>query len=115
MAESVEAAQALGTKTIWFNTGTFGRKYTLDRDSQVTVSASKRKDLLNGIDTEVLRAKAKGYEVTINLFAEDKSATSEATDWSYLSSGEEIQILSGFINRLKRENIAFSFFDIVRQ
>ncbi|OGD57344.1 hypothetical protein A2V71_00810 [Candidatus Berkelbacteria bacterium RBG_13_40_8] len=54
-----------------------------------------------------------GYKVSVNLFTEDKSATTEATDWSYWKSGEESSsndsiVSVNFISSLLRENIGFT-------
>ncbi|MEX1123732.1 MAG: hypothetical protein WEC81_01005 [Patescibacteria group bacterium] len=108
---AIEAADTLEIKQIWFNTGTFSRKYTLDQESTVYVTAAKRKDLLDGILTEVERVKDRGYEVSINIFAHNKSALSEATDWSYLSSAEDIQALASFLTKAESNGIKVSLFD----
>lgn len=108
---AIEAADSIGTKEIWFNTGSFRAKYTLDPELEVNVSAAKRKDILNGITDEVLRAKNLGYTVSINLFSEDKSQASEGTDWSYLGNAEDERVFVGFVSRLNSLGIGLSLFD----
>ena len=81
-----EAADVLGTKNIWINTGTFVTKYAQTPEDKVIVPAEIRKDILNKIVDEAVRLQKSGYNVTINIFAEDKSLTPEETDWSYWAS-----------------------------
>lgn len=83
-----EAADALQVKKIWFNTGTFGRKYTLDPEKTVTMTPEQRKDILSSVVEQAKKLKAQGYDMSINLFAQDKSGTEEATDWSYWSDNQ---------------------------
>jgi hypothetical protein len=109
---ALEAAESLGVKKIWFNTGTFGRKYTLDPGNTVLVPAEKRLDILNGVLSEALDLKQIGFEVSVNLFSEDKSDTSEATDWSYLGGNEVVFV--NFVSNLEKYGIGFSLYDIER-
>jgi hypothetical protein len=113
---AMEAADILGTKKVWYNTGSFGAKYTLDPERMVTLSPAKRQDVLNAIVEEMLKLKEKGYDVRINLFAEDKSELTEATDWSYwdsstLSASPDASVFVGLMRRLNQEQIALSLFD----
>ena len=115
-----EAADILGTKQIWFNTGTFQSKYTLDRERTVYLAPSKRVDMLNGILDEALKLKAKGYSVRINLFSQNKSKDAEATDWSYWSTATQAQsshapAFTTFARRLTQEQISLSLFDTIEQ
>lgn len=115
-----EAADILGTKQIWFNTGTFQSKYTLDRERTVFVTPSKREDMLNGILNEALKLKDKGYVVRINLFSQNKSKDAEATDWSYWSTVTQSQsshapAFTTFARRLSQEQISLSLFDTIGQ
>ena len=79
---AVEAAKILGVKEIWINTGTFGSKY-VGTSGKTEISDSTRSTLLKGVLALAVSMKAEGFAVAIHLFAEDKSATGEATDWSY--------------------------------
>lgn len=111
-----EAAEILGVKKIWFNTGTFGAKYTVDPENKIEIDPAVRLDILNGILSQAVRLKKKGYQVTINLFAQDKSNTKEATDWSYLSeslsgSKKTELIFKEFIAKAIQEKIGISLFD----
>lgn len=83
---SSEAADYLGVKEIWFNTGTFAAKYTGEAEKKVIVPPSVRKQMLDKVIIEAEGLTRRGYNVTVNLFAEDKSQTAEATDWAYWGS-----------------------------
>lgn len=111
-----EAADALGVKKIWFNTGTFGNKYVGDTTKQTLVTPERRTDVLNGILVQANELKNKGYDVSINLFSQDKSQTDEATDWSYFSA-QTIQtspaspVFTNFAARTSQQHIALWLFD----
>lgn len=110
---AVEAASKLKVKEIWFNTGTFMTKYAQDEEKKVTIEASKRKDVSYGIVNEVIRAKESGFNVWVNVFAEDKSKVAEATDWSYLQVGRDHQqVFHDFIWRLNEAGIGISLYDV---
>lgn len=113
---AIEAADILGVKEIWFNTGSFSSKYTLDSEKTVSIPAFKRKAILEGIYEEVNKAKEKGYTVWINIFAEDKSANSEATNWSYwdgdAAKPEYRIVFTEFAQKLNTNQIPFSIFDV---
>jgi hypothetical protein len=114
---AIEAAETLGVKKIWYNTGSFERKYTLDEQFTVNLSPGRRKDVLNGIIAQAKKTQAAGYSVSINLFAEDKSNVAEATDWSYWQQGqykasEHTVVLTSFVRQLSEAQIGLSLFDI---
>jgi len=116
---AMEAADALGVKNIWFNTGTFSRKYTLDEDKTITVDPGRRKDILNGIISEVDSARKKGYSVSINLVSRDESGLAEATDWSYWRDPNDalnlhVAVFIDFVVKMKEMGIPFSIFDVAR-
>jgi len=111
-----EVAVELEAKNIWFNTGTFGAKYTVNKESTSFVTPEKRKDMLNGILSEAIKLENLGFEVTINIFAQDKSASPEATDWSYLNESfsgslESEQVFIDFAAKATNNNIELSLFD----
>ncbi len=114
-----EAADILQTKDIWFNTGTFQAKYTLDVEKTVYLSPAKRTDMLNGIVDEALKLRDRGYKIRINLFSQDKSRVAEATDWSYWQTGrsgqsEHMPVFTTIARRLSQEQIPLSLFDAAR-
>ncbi len=111
----IEAAQQLGVKEVWLNTGTYRAKYTSVPEDTVIISASMRKDILARIANEAEVIQKAGYTVWVNIFSEDKSNTIEATDWSYISrAGETSQhsaIFTEAILQLNNKGISVSLFD----
>jgi hypothetical protein len=77
------AARSLGVTNIWLNTGTFGRAHTQSAAQTVTVSPVDRQVMLDGVLSQVKVLQGQGFAVSVHLFAQDKSATDEAIDWSY--------------------------------
>ncbi|MDD5083652.1 MAG: hypothetical protein PHT88_01775 [Candidatus Moranbacteria bacterium] len=117
---AMEAADTLEVKDIWFNTGSFSSKYTLDEKMTIAVDPGKRKDVLNGILSEVISAQKKGYSVWLNIFAENKSQLAEATDWSYWSDTDQASDLNrsvfvDFMVKAKDIDIPVSLFDVRHQ
>lgn len=114
---AIEAADSLGIKNIWFNTGTFGVKYAGDSENVSYVSAGERLATLNTILNEAKLAEGKGYEVTINIFAEDKSTLDEATDWSYWESVDSIPdsldaiVFTNFVSEVYENEVGLTLFD----
>lgn len=109
---AVEAARKLGVKEIWYNTGTFAKKYTQDEDKLVIITAEKRKDISFGIVNEAEVTKQAGFSVWVNIFAEDKSRVAESTDWSYISLGSDHQrVFHDLIQRLDSKGIGISLYD----
>ena len=111
-----EAADYLKVKQIWFNTGTFSAKYTLNSTQTNGLSPEQRKAVLGTINQQALILQRQGYSVAVNMFAEDKSKSAEATDWSYWSGSnpfhsESTPVLTQFISELNQENVAFWLFD----
>ena len=110
---AIEAAKKLGVREIWYNSGTFVRKYTQDELKMVTITAEKRKDTGYGIVNEAMRTRDAGFSVWVNIFAEDKSAVAEATDWSYLVAGRDHQqVFHDILARLSQEKIGVSLYDV---
>lgn len=111
-----EAAKEMGVKKIWLNTGTFGAKYTQDSENTTYISESIRTDVLNAILKESEKLKSMGYDVTVNIFAQDKSDQTEATDWSYLDesfsgTAESESIFVKFLSTANSKGIKVSMFD----
>ncbi|MGF7229533.1 MAG: hypothetical protein ACQR33_06175 [Candidatus Saccharibacteria bacterium] len=111
-----EMADSLGTKNVWFNTGTFTTKYALDPQQIVTMTAQRRKAVLATVNDQALALKKEGYNVAVNIFAQNKSNDSEETDWSYWGAGgpfasESTPVITDFVNQLNTEHIPFWLFD----
>ena len=111
---AIEAAQELRTRDIWFNTGSFGTKYTLSAKDKVEISPADRKAILDGILEELMKVRnyqQNEYRIFVNLFAENKAKKPEATDWSYLQDTNSTTILKGFIKQLNTAKIDLSLYD----
>jgi hypothetical protein len=111
-----EVADSLKIKKVWFNTGTFTTKYTLDPAQTVTMTPERRKAVLATIDSQATLLQKQGYEVAVNIFAQDKSQESEETNWSYWSdnkpfNSEATPVITDFINQLATQKIDFWLFD----
>ncbi len=111
-----ETADYLQTKKIWFNTGTFSKKYALDATKTALVTPDQRRSILATVNQQALILQKKGYSVSINMFAEDKSQSSEETDWSYWSANKPFNslatpVLTQFIAQTNQEGIGFWLFD----
>jgi hypothetical protein len=110
-----EIAYFLNIKDVWFNTGTFGTKYALDSEEIVFMSPEERRTILEGIFRESYKLKRKGFNITINLFSEDKSNTPEQTNWAYWTSvsvpNKEKIIFVDFVRRVYEEGMEISLYD----
>ncbi len=103
---AIEAARSLGVHSIWFNTGTQKRAYINSPVQTATLSAGQRGQMLNGVLGQVKVARAAGFGVAVNIFAGDKSASSEAIDWSY-PAGADKQILDSFVGDLRSNGMSY--------
>src|SRR6185503_6438711 len=72
-----QAAHILTTSNVWFNTGTFGSKYTNSASQIIHMPAYQRQQLLNGVLSQAASLKGQGFTIEVNLFSEDKSNTAE--------------------------------------
>jgi hypothetical protein len=110
-----EAANALGAKEIWFNTGTYDVSYILGRSKPQTLTAQQRQTVLNGVIAQAKGLKSKGYSVAVHIFAKDKSAVSEGIDWSYWDAGKltgsSLSVFRTFVNDLNKAKIPLWLFD----
>ena len=110
---AVEAARKIGTREIWFNTGSFSLKYAQDSSKTVAITPQKRKEILNSIYDELSRAKEKGYSVWTNIFSEDKSSVAEATNWTYIDRDKSNQeVFADFIRKTLSQDIKISIYDV---
>jgi hypothetical protein len=117
---AMEAAAYLNVKEIWFNTGTFSKKFTLDSANTVYEDAAIRSELLSNTIDEALVVKNKGYSIWINIFAEDKSDVTEATDWSYWqdykdSDNPHRYTFKDFMRKAFTQQIGLSLFDTTKE
>ncbi|MGH7156975.1 MAG: hypothetical protein ACREGG_02605 [Candidatus Saccharimonadales bacterium] len=103
------AAKQLGVSQIWLNTGTFAASYTNNPSQTVNMTAAQRQAILNGVLQQATDLKSAGFGVAVNLFSEDKSNTSEATDLSYQTSDAQA-VLKNFASQLQSAGIGFWLF-----
>ncbi len=111
---AIEAARELRTRDIWFNTGSFAAKYTNAPEQLASINANDRKAILEGILQEaqkIRQLQQNEYRVSINLFAEDKSGSTEATDWSYLNDPSTQKILKEFLSAANQADIPVWIYD----
>jgi hypothetical protein len=112
---AIEAAQALGVKQVWFNTGSFS-VFAKDASQPLTLTPQQRQDLLGSVLTIVQNVKQAGFQPAVHIFARDKTHSSEKTDWSYWEgdqyyNSEYGPVIKTFINDTKRAGIAFWLYD----
>ncbi|MBC7471961.1 MAG: hypothetical protein H7196_01700 [candidate division SR1 bacterium] len=107
----IEAAKFLKVREVWVNTGTFSEKYTNDIVKKTNVSINSRKTMLNGVLSEAEKLKNDKFQVTINLFAQDKSYLGESTNWSYFGSQASKKVLREFFATSNDKEIKLSLFD----
>ncbi len=112
---AAEAARALSITSIWFNTGSFNRMYTLDSKQTVTASPIERQTTLNGVLAQAKSLKTQGFSMAVHLFAEDKSTTPEAIDWSYWQTAPtndaNTAVFTTFVHDATVDDISLWLFD----
>lgn len=106
-----QLAEAVGTRKVWFNTGTFATAYTSNQAQMVHVAGAQRQQMLDGVMAEARTMKASGYSVSIHLFAQDKAATCEAIDWSYRSP-DDMAVLRTFVSDATNAGVGLWLFDV---
>jgi len=111
-----QMANYLGTKNIWLNTGTYSKEYATNPSEVTYASAPQRQAILATIDQQALILQKQGYHVSVNIFAQNKSETSEDIDWAYWSGNTPSNslatpVLTGFISELNQQHVGFWLFD----
>jgi hypothetical protein len=110
-----EAVEILGIKNIWLNTGTFSRMYADQPASEVQLKASERHKILQGILKQATTL-ASNFDVSVNLFAENKSLMNEHVDWSYWQIGHanespDKNVFVWFVHQVRINRMGFSLYD----
>jgi len=114
---ALEAAKGLGVDSVWFSTGTFSEMFSHDAAATVYIDASRRAEVLSGILAQAKIARAAGYKVMLCIFAEDKSDTDEATNFSYWGSemsGPGVKIFNDFSAAALKEGIPLAIYDSIK-
>ncbi|MDB5187396.1 MAG: hypothetical protein JWM07_868 [Candidatus Saccharibacteria bacterium] len=112
-----ELARAVGTKEVWVNTGSFGVKYANQPGRQIIITPEQRAAQLTGVVSGIKVLQSQGFSLSVHLFAENKSAVPEATDWSYWPNGKAASssstiVFKTFVHDLQAANIPLWLFDI---
>lgn len=105
---AIAAAKRLAVKRVWLNTGTFSRMYEWDPALRVSVSNSQRARILEGIAVQARQVQQAGFAATVNIFAENKSATE--ANWSYADAASW-NMFQNFVDRMESTGIDFTVFD----
>jgi hypothetical protein len=106
----------MGISTIWLNTGTFKRMYAGDLAAETELGVQQRRDILGGVTAQAEQLQARGFQVSVNLFAADKSLIDEHVDWSYWQPGKahessDTVAFDMFVRGLRERKIGFSLYD----
>ena len=114
MAE--EAARILGINNVWFNTGSYNVYYANSPEKRVAATPERRQAIMRSVTSQITAMKSKGYSVSVNIFAEDKSAVTEARDWSYWPAGNpaassHTDIFRRFIADMNNSSISVGIYD----
>lgn len=104
------ALKGMRIKDVWLNTGTFGVKYAQEQFKRVIITAPERKQIMNSIFDVAEGLQNGGYRVSTNLFAEDKTNVREATDWSYLGSGDYRTVFKDFVREAEQKSLKISLY-----
>lgn len=118
LTDARDAANALHTKNIWLNTGTFRNAHTGTEAEKVTLSTTQRQKTLDSIARQTISLKDQGFTVSVNIFAKDKSTDGEHIDWSYWPTGkytdsQDTPLLKTFFEQLHKHSIDLSLHDAI--
>ena len=110
-----EAAKSLGTKKIILNTGSYRHKKA-DNGGAITITTDEREQTLDSIYTEISLLKDAYYEVTVNIFSENKLETKEGVDWSHWQAGlyeqsDHRSLFTNFVYDLNQKDVKISIYD----
>lgn len=114
---AIEAARALAVKDIWVNTGTFHEMYAGQGGKTVFRSPQQRQVMLNGVIAQMKTVQNAGFDTAIHIFAEDKSAASEGTDWSYWKtspSGADAAVFATLVHDARSAGIPLWLYDAAK-
>ena len=114
VAIAQQAVDTLGVSKVWLNTGTYATMYASQPSQIVHQSPQQRRVALQGVLDQALAIRRAA--VSVNIFAEDKSDTAEAVDWSYwhgrtADQSPDTRVLTDFIATLQQKKVGFSLYD----
>jgi hypothetical protein len=113
---AAQAARSLKVNMVWLNTGTFGIAYAGKGSEQVSITSLRRSQLLTEVAAQASVLKNQGFQTAIHLFAQNKSSTNEAIDWSYWPTGQassstDTGVFKSFVHQLQIDSIPLWLFD----
>jgi len=86
-----------------FNTGTYNTQINPDTHENVSMDLGQRAQILDGIVNEVTEAKHAGYEVTLQIFNENKAK--EEADWSYDATDKSAAVLKYCLDKARKQGV----------
>lgn len=110
-----EVAKSLDTQDVLLNIGSY-RHRKVGNGGDIAITSATRKAVLDSIVYESKLLTKADYNITVNIFAENKFNQKEGTDWSYWDDGNYAQaqqtvLFTRFINQLTRDNVRIGIFD----
>ncbi|MBO3740040.1 hypothetical protein [Actinoplanes flavus] len=110
-----QVAQSLGTRKVLLNVGSYRHKLTRN-GGEIAVDAGERQATLQSITDQVTTLRKNGYEVLVNVFAENKTNRPEGIDWSYWAAGNPAQsvytsMFVQFAHELNEQGATLSLYD----
>lgn len=113
---AAQAARSLNVNSVWLNTGTFRVSYAGKAGQQVDIAPARRQQLLFETVDQAKVLQRQGFQVSVHLFAQDKSAVAEGIDWSYwptnqASASPSTAVLQSFVHALQVQSIQLWLFD----
>jgi hypothetical protein len=112
----IELARGVGVQDTWVNSGTFSVAYSGQDGRQVTISPAQRQVLLDSVVSQLKVAQTAGLNISMHLFAEDKSRVAEGVNWSYwpnnqYATSDATAIFKDFTSKLQSNHIPLWLFD----
>ncbi|HMI09926.1 MAG TPA: hypothetical protein VK497_06030 [Candidatus Saccharimonadales bacterium] len=110
-----EVAKSLDTRDVLLNVGSY-RHRKADNGGDIAITTSERRATLNSIVYETSLLRKQNYNVTVNVFAENKFDTKEGVDWSYWitaddESSEQTLLFTSFVHHLKENGSVIGLYD----
>ncbi len=110
-----DVAESLGTKKVLFNVGTYRHRKT-NNGGDMAIPTAERQHSLQTIYDQAKTLAEEDYEVTVNIFAENKFDAKEGVDWSYWEPGayatsEQKPLFTNFVSQLTASGVKISIFD----
>ncbi|GGN47039.1 hypothetical protein FHR83_008582 [Actinoplanes campanulatus] len=110
-----QVAQSLGTRKVLLNVGSYRHKLTKN-GGEIAVDARERQATLRSITDQVTALRGNGYDVLVNVFAENKTNRPEGIDWSYWAAGNPTEsvytsMFVQFAHELNEQGATLSLYD----